>query len=46
MAILVDSIGSCAGTEIVEGIDYNRLKPLWFEAIFSFVGGELGGFRV
>lgn len=36
MAILVDSIGTCAGTEVAEGIDYNRLEPFWFEAIFGF----------
>ena len=47
MAILVDSIGSCAGTEIVEGIDYNRLQPLRFEAIFCFCRwGVLGALEL
>ena len=34
-----------SSSEAIEGIDYNRLEPFWFEAIFGFVGGELGGFR-
>ena len=50
MAILVDSIGSCAGTEVAEGIDYNRFEPLWFEAIFGFcrwgVMGDSGHARL
>ena len=45
MAILVNSISTCAGTEIAEGIDYNRFEPLWFEAIFVFCRRGVGGFR-
>lgn len=32
-----------SSSEAIEGIDYNRLEPFWFEAIFGFVGGEFMG---
>ncbi len=47
MAILVNSIGTCAVTEVVEGVDYNRFEPLWFEAIFGFCRwGVLGALEL
>lgn len=34
-----------SSSEAIEGIDYNRLEPFWFEAIFGFCRWGVGGFR-